>query len=35
MAGQSAAMVNDIKPAREIIVEIFDEAKKLLGEGVE
>ena len=35
MAGQSAAMVNDIKPAREIIVEIFDEARKLLSEGVE
>ncbi|MBQ9564865.1 MAG: nitronate monooxygenase [Synergistaceae bacterium] len=32
MSGQSAAMVHDIRPAREIIVSLFDEAQKILGE---
>ena len=32
MSGQSAAMVHDIRPAREIIVSLFDEAAKILGE---
>ncbi len=30
MSGQSAAMVHDIRPAREIIVSLFDEAQKIL-----
>ncbi len=33
MSGQSAAMINDILPAKEIITKIFNEAEKLLKGG--
>ena len=32
MAGQIAGMINDIKPAKEIIEELFADAKNLLKE---
>ena len=35
MAGQAAALVKDTKPAREIILQMVEEARKLLKEGAE